>query len=289
MVQPSKQTLIAAISGGVDSAVMLDMLKKQNSTIVVAHVNHGIRPTSGEDERFVRELAKQAGMPFESIRLALGPGASEDLARQQRYKWLEKLREKYRADAIATAHHEDDILETIIINLLRGTGWRGLASLRETPTRRRPLLGYSKAAIISYAIEHGLEWREDETNDTSRYLRNRVRSLVVAHCSSADRQRLRVLYDSQVSLRQLIENETTRLYNIFCEDGRLLRYPLIMAPDAVSSELLRAWLPYPLETSRIRDLLMFVKTAQTGAKWSLDGTSYILASHHRFIELTSRD
>jgi tRNA(Ile)-lysidine synthase len=74
-------------------------------------------------------LQGEYGLPYESVRLHLGPTASEDIAREQRYAWLRDIQQKHGADAVATAHHQDDVIETMIINIIRGTGWRGLCSL----------------------------------------------------------------------------------------------------------------------------------------------------------------
>jgi tRNA(Ile)-lysidine synthase len=284
------ETLIVAVSGGVDSVVMLDVLaSSEQRHLIIAHVDHGIREESGQDEAFVRTLADQYGLTFVSTQLKLGPDASEDTARQARFAWLEAQRRKHGAGAIATAHHQDDILETIIINLVRGTGWRGLCSLRETATRHRPLLGLSKTEIVAYALTHGLDWREDSTNDTVRYLRNRIRSLVIPRLEPPARSRLLELYDSQLLLRQEIDAELELLREqIETADG-IERHGLIMSEESVAIEMLRAWLGEPLESARFRDLLLFAKTARHGAKWSLDGQRFVLAKQRTLIVSPPRD
>jgi tRNA(Ile)-lysidine synthetase-like protein len=289
MTAPVQTPLLVAVSGGIDSVVMLDVLAQKNTPLIVAHVDHGIRVDSHEDEALVRSLAERYGFPFLSIKLKLGPAVSEDAARQARYAWLEQMRQQYQALAIATAHHQDDVLETIIINLTRGTGWRGLCSLRETPLRHRPLLAWSKAAIIDYALSHGLEWREDSTNESFRYLRNRIRNLVTPRLAPAQRQQLLALQSAQLKLREDIDTELSRLAELYHVDGALECYPLIMCPDSVACELLRSWLGEPLEQQRMRDLLLFSKTAREGAKWSLDGKRFVVMKKHRLIVQSPRD
>lgn len=289
MIIEEQEPHIVAVSGGVDSVVLLDMLMTQRVPLIVAHVNHGIRSDSDEDEIFVKQLAAEYGVTCVSTRLALGPHASEETARHARYAWLELMRAEQGACAIVTAHHEDDVLETICINLTRGTGWRGLCSLRETTARKRPLLGWSKVQIINYAIEHDLAWREDSTNESLRYLRNRIRNMVIPRLSAAERQKLRDLYDSQLILRTSIDTEAKRLCDLYCEDSRLSRHALIMSSDAVGIELLRTWLGESLEQARLRDLLLFAKTARNGAKWSLDKRRFVQATSNRLIVLTSSD
>lgn len=286
--EPDK--LIVAVSGGVDSVVMLDRLASSDGRrLVVAHVDHGIRMDSGEDEAFVRRLAGNYGLEFVSTRLGLGPDASEDVARRARFAWLEAVRKKYGASAIATAHHQDDILETILINLIRGTGWRGLCSLRETAHRHRPLLGLSKAEVVAYALSRQLEWREDSTNDSMRYLRNRIRNLIIPRLDSVMRARLLELYSSQLRIREEIGTELKVLSEQYVHAEVIERHILIMSDDTVAIELLRAWLGEPLEQSRFRDLLLFAKTAKPGAKWSLDRQRFVLANHRGLIVSLPRD
>lgn len=282
--------LIVAVSGGIDSSVMLDMLVDTNKRpLIVAHVDHGIRSNSKEDERFVSMLAKKYGLEFVSTRLELGPNASEEAARHARFTWLEQVREKYQATAIATAHHQDDVLETIVINLVRGTGWRGLCSLRETTTRHRPLLHMSKAEIIEYALSRGLTWHEDSTNDSFRYLRNRIRSVVMPRLTPEARNTLLALYNSQLILRQEVDTELTSLRKRYVTNGQLDRHALVMSHHVVAIELLRDWLGEPLEQTRFSGLLLFAKTARPGAKWSLDGRRFVLAKARTLIVSSPRD
>lgn len=166
--------------------VMLDMIcrsKKYSSgdisfEIIVAHFDHGTRPSSRIDAEFVERKAKEYGVEFRLGRGELGEGIDEATARAARYDFLHSI------DPLATvftAHHLDDLVETVTINLLRGTGWRGLAAL-DSPCVRRPFLEterfyepMDKAAIMEYAAKRRLEFREDPTNSSDEYLRNRIR------------------------------------------------------------------------------------------------------------------
>lgn len=284
------ETLIVAVSGGIDSVVMLDRLVKEDSRhLIVAHVDHGIREDSGEDRAFVESLARNYGLEFVATELHLDPDVSEDGARQARYAWLEKVRDQYGATKVATAHHQDDVLETIVINIVRGTGWRGLCSLRESARRHRPLLELSKVEIIEYAVSHGLEWREDSTNESVRYLRNRIRNFVIPRLSPERRVRFIELYGSQVALRRDITRELEGLYPKLVGEEGVDRHMLIMTEENVAIELIRTWLGESLEHSRFRDLLLFAKTARPGAKWSLDGQRFVLAKPRTLIVSPSRD
>lgn len=175
-VLASPGSYVVAVSGGVDSMALLHLLRKNPGLdLVVAHFDHGIRDNSSEDRKFVQTFAKANGLKFVYEEGNLGAGASEARARDARYKFLHKTVEDTGSAAIVTAHHQDDVLETAIINLLRGSGRKGLTSLGNRPGIERPLLSVPKRDLVAYAKDQGLRWREDSTNQDLDYLRNYVR------------------------------------------------------------------------------------------------------------------
>jgi tRNA(Ile)-lysidine synthase len=244
-------TYIVAVSGGVDSAVLLHILHHKYLTsrvapwkCVVAHFDHGIRDDSGDDRLFVQGLARKYGLPFVFDEGGLGAGASEAAAREARYSFLRRVRSAAGAEAIAMAHHEDDVLETAILNLLRGTGRKGLSSLQSTPEIYRPLLGVPKANLIAYAQQHNLAWREDSTNTDTNYLRNYIRLRLLPRFDAPARQRLRELIDAA-------RLTNTELDTLLAEQLRLQpgnhgrqldRRWFISLPHAVAREVMAAWL-----------------------------------------------
>lgn len=280
---------IAAVSGGVDSIVMLDRLVTEGRSLVVAHVDHGIRPDSAKSAQLVGSLAERYGLPYRSIRLGLGSSASEDRARQARHNWLRRMRTTHQAEAIATAHHQDDVIETMLLNLGRGTGWRGLASLRQTDGLRRPLLDWSKAEIINYALERGLIWQEDSTNQDVRLARNYIRHGMAARLEPTERRRLLELARHQQMARQSIEAETARLLKTWQVDGELQRHPLIMWSDLPAMELLRVWLGANYPRPTLTRLLHFCRTARAGKKFSLDRDCFVVANRETIVVLGGED
>ncbi len=289
MIKPAQSPLIVAVSGGVDSVSLLHMLVQKNEHMIVAHVNHGIRADSDDDEIFVRELAAAYELPFFTMQLGLGSLASEEIAREARYAWLEKLAKDQGSTTIVTAHHQDDVIETMIINLIRGTSWRGLASLRSTNSRLRPLLAMSKAEVVGYAIKQKLIWREDSTNETLHYLRNRIRHLIVPRLTVHQRRKLVDLYDAQRSLRDQIQSEGCQLVDTITLGHAIERHTLVMVEPDVAIEMLKIWLAETLETSRMSDLLLFAKVARPGDRWSLDTSRYVVADKTRLIVLRPSD
>lgn len=173
--------LVVAVSGGLDSMVLLDLLQATQGLLggqlAVCSVDHGIRGDEGKgDLAFVADICEQLGVTFHPVTLD-NDAADEATLRAKRYT---ALKEVARGDRILTAHHADDQLETVLINLLRGSGPRGLAGI---PRRRenivRPLLDFSRNELVEWAQMRDLAWREDETNQSHEYLRNKIRHLII--------------------------------------------------------------------------------------------------------------
>ena len=245
---------IVAVSGGVDSVVLLDILANQPDTeLVVAHYDHGIRDDSGQDATFVADLAKKYGLPFISEKGELGSRASEEKARDGRYAFLRSVAKKQSAN-LATAHHADDVIESIAINLSRGTGWRGLAVLDSDVIR--PLTGMNKSEILDYAKKHKLKWREDSTNSTDVYLRNRIRSKIANLDNDAKRQLLG-LWVTQKSIKSSIDKEAARLIG---EDPAYSRYFFSHLDNSTGSELLRYAVKARLTRPQMTKALHAIKT-----------------------------
>lgn len=164
--------------------VMLDILAQKfpKSELIIAHFDHGIRKNSGEDAYFAERQASNYGVEIAMGKGALGENASEEKAREARYDFLKKVAAKMSGE-VYTAHHLDDLVGSVAINLVRGTGWRGLAVLNTAGVHRPFLEDYAelgfekpptKKDLLRYASEHNLRFREDQTNSYDEYLRNRL-------------------------------------------------------------------------------------------------------------------
>ena len=250
---------VVAVSGGVDSVVLLNMLAKNTGNeVVIAHFEHGIRGKSSEaDARFVKALANKYGVVCEIGIGALGPNASEEMARTKRYEFLKLVALKYGGQLV-TAHHQNDLIESIAINLSRGTGWRGLAVFGDTSIER-PLLHMTKSEIYEYALAHNLEWVEDETNTTDAYLRNRLRRKL-ALLDATKQQQLIELYERQMEIKKLITEQASQF-------PLTSRYFLTMVEEQVAVELLQALLAREgtsLTRPQRKRLLLAIKTAKAG-------------------------
>lgn len=254
--------LIIAVSGGIDSVVLLDMISRTtNSDIVVAHVDHGMRPDSSKDAEFVHDLARKYGAIFELYEANLGPDASEEEARDVRYDFLESLAAKYDG-VIFTAHHGDDVIETIALNIERGVRWRGLAVM-SNPRIRRPLVDYFKSDLEDYAAWHHLSWREDSTNSSDKYARNRIRSRLKDKLSKEDKLKIIDLWKKQRQLKEVIEGEIDQFASL-----QIDRYWYTMVDLRVAEEVLYSTVLDKFGVSLLSDQLergiMAIKTLAPG-------------------------
>ncbi len=177
--------LLLAVSGGVDSMVMLNLALHSTLQleIAVAHVNFMLRPGDcDKDEELVRETCAKAGIPFytkkfDTAAYAAEKGISIEMAaRELRYGWFSLLMAEHGYGRLLVAHNQNDAAETLMLNMLRGTGLRGLGGIREiNGVVIRPMLGFSRTQIESFAAEHGIAFREDVTNSDTAIARNRIR------------------------------------------------------------------------------------------------------------------
>ena len=179
----SQKKLILTISGGIDSVVLAHLLHELELPFMMAHCNFQLRGEESEgDQRFVEALSRELSVPlvtkrFETKAYGKAQGLNTQLAaRVLRYEWFEALRQEQGYDYILTAHQANDSWETFLINTSRGTGLKGLLGI---PTRNgailRPLLPFSREEILAFATERALCWREDSSNSSDAYTRNKIR------------------------------------------------------------------------------------------------------------------
>ncbi len=205
-----KDSILLAISGGIDSIVMLDLFYRSGFSCAIAHCNFKLRGSeSDEDEIFVKELGKKYDLQvytrsFTTREYALNNSMSIQMAaRELRYEWFEEVRVMAGCDYIATAHNRNDISETFFINLVRGTGIKGLTGIKEKSGQIiRPMLFTGRDQISGYASEHHLEWREDSSNATLKYARNKIRHGVIPVLEEINPRFSEVMLENILRLRE---------------------------------------------------------------------------------------
>lgn len=186
---PHGTKLLVAVSGGVDSMVLCDLLFKSNIYFEVAHCNFQLRKKdSDEDETFVRNYCLKNDLNCFVKKFDVkefkdsGNFSTQMAARELRYNWFQELMQKENFDYLLTAHHLNDSFETFFINLSRGTGIKGLTGIgSENEQILRPLLPFSKNQILEYAEKNNLDWKEDSSNSSTDYVRNKIRHQIIPH------------------------------------------------------------------------------------------------------------
>lgn len=220
---PEGARVIVALSGGADSVALIDILHRLEYACIGAHVNFHLRgEESDRDAAFSHQVCRDLGIPFYKTDLyaaeyAQDEGISVEMAaRELRYRWFEQLRREQGAVAVAVAHHRDDSVETVLLNLIRGTGIRGLTGIKpRNGNIVRPLLCCDREDVLEYIQQRGLSFVTDKTNALNEYRRNKIRNEV-----------LPLLESIQPSVRESIGrtmdhlNETEVLYEGALEEAR---------------------------------------------------------------------
>ncbi|WP_303917779.1 tRNA lysidine(34) synthetase TilS [Draconibacterium sediminis] len=186
LIKPGQKILLA-ISGGIDSMVLLHLFERSEFEYGIAHCNFRLRGDESDgDEAFVREQVEQHGTAahfetFDTIEYASLKGISIEMAaRELRYGFFERIRKEYEYDCIVTAHHQDDLIETFFLNLSRKTGIKGLTGIKEKKGKLiRPLLFASREDIEKYAAENSISYREDSSNNEVVFQRNFLRHKIL--------------------------------------------------------------------------------------------------------------
>ncbi|HRX29495.1 MAG TPA: tRNA lysidine(34) synthetase TilS [Saprospiraceae bacterium] len=198
--------LLCAVSGGIDSMVLLHLLTHHHFNIGVAHINHHKRGKESDlDEVLVSAYCKEHGLPFYQYSLPIPEkkGNFQKYARTQRYEWLRTVAKENNYRYILTAHHLDDVLETMLMNQMRGSGLHGLLSLKaKNLDIRRPLLCFDKQEIVDYARLYNVPYREDSSNLQNDYERNKVRNLLIPLMHQVEERSVKGLYHSLEILRK---------------------------------------------------------------------------------------
>jgi tRNA(Ile)-lysidine synthase len=277
--------VVVALSGGLDSVVLLHLLRFAPASglhLTAAHFDHRMREGSARDARWVTGLCRAWRVPL-ILGRADPPPRSEDDARRARYRFLHQVRREAGADLLATAHHADDQAETVLFRVLRGTGLPGIAGI---PPRSghlvRPLLEFWRPELRAYACGVGLRWREDPTNVALHAARNRIRRELLPyaerHVAPGARRSLARLADlareEEQAWRAVLDPLVKGLVEVRAEDLLLARKPLQTYHSALAARVVRQVLRrFGIVPSRAgtRAALQFITGAESGRRMELAG------------------
>lgn len=265
-------TVLVAVSGGIDSSVLIYLLYNYGYKCVIAHCNFLLRnEESDKDEIFVIEQAKKYKYEiviekFNTTTYAEDNGYSIQMAaRELRYKFFEEVRLKYNCKVIATAHHADDNIETMFINLMRGTGLKGISGI---PVKNnnivRPLLFATRNEIFAFAVANNVAWRDDSSNKSLKYMRNKIRNNLIPildeikpECKKTIIRSIEHFRNSEILLTELLE---TQIKKIITKKGEVIyldikELTLLNSGKAILYEIINPYGFNPKQINKVWDTI----------------------------------
>lgn len=290
-------SIVSAVSGGSDSVFMLEMLlaikDDYDLKIIVSHVNHGLRGAEAQrDEDFVKKLAEKNGLIYEVEHIDMAGYAKEhsltceEAGRKLRYLFFEEIKEKYKADKVAIAHNENDVAETIFLNIFRGTGLDGLESI---PLRRdfyiRPILCFEKSEILDFLKENNIHYVDDSTNFTNDYKRNMIRNEIIPFIKKNFNENIvssmsrlaSIAKENNLYLEDIINDKYTSIVKANTIDRKGFNELNHYEKTLVLRKFLRENLNYLNNISKdnIEDMINLIKL-DSGKKYDIDGKHYLV-------------
>lgn len=261
--------VVIAVSGGADSMVLAALFHQANRDIVLAHFNYGLRKEDSEkDQELVAEWALSNNIPFYFKKFDLGDflkregGNLQETARELRYEWLEQIRKELNFDLIATAHHQGDSIETLLINFFKGTGITGLHGILPQKGKViRPLLSFKKSEVVDFAEVHNVPWRLDKSNEGNDYLRNKIRNqllpLITEALPSVEdnlQANIKRFSETEILYKESIERYRKKLIEFRGKDRYISILKLRKSPAlfSITYELLK---PFGFSSGQIQDVL----------------------------------
>ena len=258
--------IIVGLSGGADSVALLHILHSLGYTCIAAHCNFHLRgEESDRDEQFAAGFAASLGLPFfkqdfDTQNIAKERGISIEMAaRDLRYGWFSELKEELQADVIAVAHHQDDSIETVLLNLIRGTGIKGLTGIQpKTGTLIRPLLCVSKKEILQYVQNENLPFVTDSSNEQADFIRNKIRLQVIPLLKTINPSFREAVIQTMENL-----NETAKIYEteiekairvVYNQDKGSISIPLLKTFPSPESVLFEFLTNYGFGKEVVRDI-----------------------------------
>ena len=289
--------ILLAVSGGIDSMVMTDLFLKAGYDAGIAHCNFSLRGKDSDmDEVLVREFAENKNIPFYLVKFSTKEYAKREnlsiqmAARQLRYSWFEQIRLDNDFNLIAVAHNANDNIETLLINLVRGTGISGLTGMRPVSNRIiRPLLFASRSEIEKYCKDYNIAFREDRSNADTKYTRNKIRHLVIPVLKKINPALEKNLSETIIRLKETDEI-VDKFISLIREDisvssGVTITFDVLKLNKYLSekSVLFELFRPFGLSGTQITDIINIIRGKTGGQMFTF--THRILKNRNKIILL----
>lgn len=294
------ECLIIGVSGGVDSMVLLSIIKNHISAkIVCAHVHHNLRVESDHELEFVKEYCSNNGIIFESTKLEYDNKFSEEVARNKRYSFFEKILKKYNSKSLITAHHGDDQIETIMMKIVRGSTLKGYGGIEKVSNRSfykiyRPLLYVTKEDIYKYAKDNNISYCDDYTNNLDEYTRNRFRKYMLPFLKEENADvHLKFLDFSETLLEcnEYIDNQINDYYGVCVMENKINLNEYSKISPFLKKYLIKKYLfdnygnnIHRINSTHLMSIINFIDTGMTNSMINLP-LNYILTKSYKFVEL----
>ena len=234
--------IVVGVSSGPDSIALLHMLQNNlDKKIVCAHVNHNVRKESEEEEKYLQKYCQDNNLLFEVMKITkYTENNFENEARKKRYKFYEKILKKYNSHTLFLAHHGDDLIETVLMKIIRGSNLEGYAGIKlysylDNYTIIRPLISLTKQEIITYNKENNLKYYLDKTNEDTTYTRNRIRKKITPLLKEED---------SNIHLKFLKYSNTLEEYYNYIEYLTKEKMKKIIKNNIINNDLLKKEHPF---------------------------------------------
>ena len=301
---PNDISIVIAVSGGPDSMALLNLLnvikKEKNIKIICAHVNHNLRKESKAEAKMVKDYCKQKSIIYEYMEIKEYKGNTENYAREKRYEFFENLLKKYNSKYLFTAHHGDDLIETVIMCLIRSSSLKGYSAFSEITEKKdykiyRPLITKTKEEIFNYVKNNNLPYAIDKTNDSDFFTRNRIRKYILPRLKEENKnvhlkflEFSKTLNETEKYLKKQTEKALSKIYIAKKIDINSFKKEDLLVQKRIIHHILNE--TYKENITKIKDvhvnnILSTVKNSTSNSKINLpDNKIFIKSYNNAWIE-----